>query len=566
MSISFDIFNISIEDLNESEKMLLITFIFEYEEKNLSWKFDKPYEILYSYFNILSTKIPDIPPFPKLSKFNIEETNSIETLKENIKQYLSNLFKRKEVCKFSSFQRLFEFPDTITEKIITIDTLSNINDYNITDFYFNEPFLFISCGNANSSRALSFIFSYYEPKGSLYTYKLNNSGAYGEKKIIEIYKKDSDNYITKMKKIKNFLFCGYSDGVLDIFNFNREKNDYHIYSRINNEKNSISINDSYKVKNIFFYNEKGLIYIFYDKDKKVSIYEININNHIKDIELTDNTIIFSYISFRMKRIFLIDSYGTFWMYELNTDDNNVKLLQASYIKLYNISSVEIFNEQNNDQTLNIFIGKNDKIYLYQYSNINNNFTLKLTCDIKFKINSIIYLKLHKCLLIGCDNGTVQIWKDTSKMPEYIIDSGYDKINKIFFDEKNKYLFICDDKNIKILEINLENIFVKENKENIAEKKNVIDISETLKDEEDKIAENNVILISKVFQTPLGSIKKENIINVEEKEEKESNKIEIKNVKEDMKDDKETEMQSNSEENEYKYEVRSIGSLDGWDEW
>ena len=309
-----------------------------------------------------------------------------------------------------------------------------------------------------------------------------------------------------------------------------------------------------------------MIYIFYDKDKKVSIYEININNHIKDIELIDNAIIFSYISFRMKRIFLIDSYGTFWMYELNTDDNNVKLLQASYIKLYNISSVEIFNEQNNDQTLNIFIGKNDKMYLYQYSNINNNFTLKLTCDIKFKINSIIYLKLHKCLLIGCDNGTVQIWKDTSKMPEYIIDSGYDKINKIFFDEKNKYLFICDDKNIKILEINLEKIFVNENKENIDDKKNVIDISETLKDEEDKIAENNVILISKVFQTPLGSIKKENIINVEEKEEKESNKIEIKNVKEDMKDDKETEMQSNSEENEYKYEVRSIGSLDGWDEW
>ena len=36
------------------------------------------------------------------------------------------------------------------------------------------------------------------------------------------------------------------------------------------------------------------------------------------------------------------------------------------------------------------------------------------------------------------------------MPEYILDSGYGKINKIFVDENNKYLFICDDKNIKIL--------------------------------------------------------------------------------------------------------------------
>ena len=202
----------------------------------------------------------------------------------------------------------------------------------------------------------------------------------------------------------------------------------------------------------------------------------------------------------------------------------------------------------------------------QYSNLNNNFNLKLICDIKFGINSIIYLKLHKCLIIGCNNGTIQIWKDTSKTPEYIIDSGYDKVNKIFFDEKNKYLFICNDRNLKIMEINLENILLNESKKEDEDKKNIINISETLKDEGDKTAENNIALISKAFQmTPLGSDKKNKI---DEKENiKDENKIEINKNTEDINYDKETEIQSsNSEENEYKYEIKSINSLDGWDEW
>ena len=556
MSVTFEILNISIEDLNESESMILINFLFECKEKNLTWKFDKPYEILYSYFRILSSKIPDIPKLPLLNKQYILEQNQKEQFMQNLKEYLSVFFKRKEVYTFSSFQRLFEFPDSITEKIITIDTLSNINENNIIDFYFYDPFLFISCGNSNSSRALSFLFSYFQSKGSLITYKFNSTpGAYGEKKLIEMYKKDSEYYVTKIKKIKNLLFCGFGDCTFDIFNLNKEKNDFYIYSRIEMEKSAINLNNNAKIANIFYNDEKGYVYIFLEKTKKVSIYEINYNKHIKDIELSDNDIDFSYINFKMGIIFVVDSNGTFWMYELNTVDNTVKLAQASYTKFYDISFVEIYREKNNDQTLNIFIGKNDKIYLYQYSNKNNNFNLILICDVKYKITYIIYLKVYKCLFVGCNNGTIQIWKDTSKMPEYIIDSGYEKINKLFFDENNKYLFICDDRNIKILEINIENILNNENKTNEKDinNKNIINISETLKDESDKTVENNVMLIGKAFQTPISSDKKN---SKKEEEIKIENKI----------DEKEAEIQTNSSENEYKYEVNSIGSLDGWDEW
>ena len=566
MSVTFEILNISIEELNETESMILINFFFECKEKNLAWKFDKPYEILESYFNILSSKIPDIPHLPSLSKKNIVEQNYKEQFMLNLKEYLSYFFKRKEVYTFSSFQRLFEFPDSITEKLITIDTLSNINENNIIDFYFYDPFLFISCGNSNSSRALSFLFSYFQSKGSLITYKLNTTlGAYGEKKLIEIYKKDSEYYITKIKKIKNLLFCGYGDCILDIFNLNKEKTDFYIYSRIEIEKNAINLNNNLKITNIFYNSEKGFVYIFFEKTKKVTIYEINYNKHIKDIELSDNVIMFSYINFKMGIIFVVDSNGTFWMYELNIGDHSIKLLQASYTRFYDISFVEIYKERNNDQTLNIFIGKTDKIYLYQYSNKNNNFNLILVCDIKYKITYITYLKVYKCLFIGCNNGTIQIWKDTSKMPEYIIDSGYEKINKLFFDENNKYLFICDDRNIKILEINIENILKNENIINDNDDKNVLPISETLKDESDKAKENNVLLISKAFQTPECSDKKNNIKeennikNEEQKEEKINDKENIININE-------TEIQTNSSENEYKYEVSSIDSLDGWDEW
>ena len=421
--------------------------------------------------------------------------------------------------------------------------------------------MFVSCGNSNSSRALSFLFSYFESKGSLITYKLNNTpGAYGEKKLIEMYKKDSEYYITKIKKIKNLLFCGYGDCSLDIFNLNKEKTDFYIYSRIEIGKNAINLNNNSKIENIFFNSEKGFVYIFFEKAKKVTIYEINYNKHIKDIELSDNAIMFSYINFKMGIIFVVDSDGTFWMYELNMGDNSVKLLQASYTKFHDISFVEIYKEKNNDQTLNIFVGKTDKIYLYQYSNKNNNFNLILICDVKYKITYITYLKVYKCLFIGCNNGTIQIWKDTSKMPEYIIDSGYEKINKLFFDEKNKYLFICDDKNIKIIEINIENILNNEKIiiDNNNDNKNILPISEKLKDESDKTIENNIMNIGKAFQTPICSDKK----NIKKEEQKEENKNDNDNII----NDKETEIQTNSSENEYKYEVSSIGSLDGWDEW
>ena len=108
MSVTFDILNISLEELNDSEKMLLISFYCECKEKNLVWKFDKPYEIMFSYFKILSTKIPNISSLPSISKSNIEDQNSLELFRQNLKQYLSNIFKRKEIYKFSSFQRLFE--------------------------------------------------------------------------------------------------------------------------------------------------------------------------------------------------------------------------------------------------------------------------------------------------------------------------------------------------------------------------------------------------------------------------------------------------------------------------
>ena len=555
MSINFDIINIKVENLNESEKVLLIAFIFEHKEKNLTWKLEKAYDVIIYYFNDLINKVPNFIRPPLL----IECNNKIELYSQKLKEYIDNLLKRKEVYNLFSFQKFFEYPDELLEKQITIDTLSNITENNIFDFYFYEPYLFISCGNSNSSKALSFLFTYFEAKGLYLTYKINNSpGSYGEKKLTEISKKGDEQYVTKFKKIKDFLFLGYNNGNIGIIDFNNEKKEPNIYTKIENVESSISLNGNYKISNIFYKAEKGLIYIFIENEKKVSIYEINHKNHIKDIKLTEYPIIYSYISFEMKKIFVIDSYGTFWIYELLCDSNTVKLLRASYTKLYNISTAQIFNQKNNDQTLNIFVGESDKVHIYQYSNKNNNFILKLICEIKFKINYIIYIKKYKCLMIGCNNGTIQIWKDSSKIPEFIIESGYSNIDKLFYDEINNYIFINNNKNLKIIEIDLEKILINVNEE---EKNSKNMIAETLKDEDDKVAENNMILLSKAFQTPKSSSNKnEKNINDKSGEEVE-NKKEINN-----KENRDTEDESNIDENEYNYEVRNIDGLDGWNEW
>ena len=255
----------------------------------------------------------------------------------------------------------------------------------------------------------------------------------------------------------------------------------------------------------------------------------------------------------MNKIFIIDFYGTFKIYELIGLTNNIKLLQASYTKLNDISTTEIFNEKNNEQTINIFVGTSDKVYLYQYSNKDNIFSLKIICDIQFKIKSIKYVNQYKCLLIGCNNGTIQIWKDSSKYPEYIIESGYSNIDKLFYDNKNKYIFISNEKNLKIMEINLEKILNDDEYKDENSNKNTI--GETLKDEGDKVEENNMIKSITAYQTS-ESTTSSNDPKINNVEDKENNK----------KEDKIIEELSDLKENNINYEVRSIGSLDGWDEW
>lgn len=558
MSITFDITNISIEELNKTGKVLLIASFFECKTKNITWKYEKTYDVIISFLRNLINKVPNISNPPLF----IDYSNNTDLFKQKLKEYINNLLIRKEIYKLYSFQKFFEFPDELVEKQITIDTLSNITEYNILDFYFDNPFLFISCGNSNSLKALSFLFSYFEVKGFYLTYKMgNSSGSYGEKKLVEVSKTEGEQYITKIKKIKDFLFLGYNNGNIEIINFNNEKKEPSIYSKIENIESKMSIKENFRIANIFFKHEKGLVYIFIEKDNKVSIYEINSNNHIKDIQLIDTSIIYSYISFEMEKIFVIDSYGTFWMFEINEETYTIKLLQASYTKL-NVTTSQIFNEKNNDQTLNIFVGVLDKVYLYQYSNKNNSFTLKLTCDIKYKVNYIIYVNKYKCLMIGCNNGTIQIWKDSSNIPEYIIDSGYPSVNKLFYDVKNKYFFINSNKDLKILEVDLEKILFNENNEKgeMERDKNKINIiAETLKDEEDKVAENNMRLLSKAFQTPQST--KNDLKEISKEKDLGKNK----ETKSDS-ENKDTEDTSNIDENDLNYEVRKIDILDGWNEW
>ena len=547
MSIICDINNINRDNLNK-EQVLLINLNFEDKIKNKSWESEKDYDLIIKYFNDLVNKISNISKPPMISQCN----NNLDIFKSKLKEYLNNLLTRKEIHKFYSFQKFFEFPDELLEKQIIIDSLSNITEYNILDFYFYEPYLFISSGNLNSIKALSFLFSFYEVKGFYLIYEINKTNSYGEKKLKEIYKKENEKYITKIKIINDFLMLGYNNGSVEIFNLNKEKNLPSIYSTIENVESKMSVNENFKIANMFCQHEKGLLYIFIEKDKKVCIYDINNGNHIKDIHLTENSIAFSFINFSMNKIFIIDFYGTFRIFELIGLTNTVKLLQASYTKLNDISTTEIFNEKNNEETINIFVGTSDKVYLYQYSNKDNIFSLKIICNIQFKIKSINYVNQYKCLLIGCNNGTIQIWKDSSKYPEYIIDSGYLNIDKLFYDNKNKYIIISNEKNLKIMEINLEKIL---NNDEYEEENNKNIIGETLKDEGDKVEENNMLKIIKAYQTSESSIiSNDTKINI--LEDKTSKKEEHREIEE----------LSEFKQNNSNYEVRSIGSLDGWDEW
>ena len=544
MSIICDINNISRDNLNK-EEVLLINLTFEDKKRNKNWELKKNYDSIILYLNDLVNKISNVSKPPMIIQYN----NNLELFISKLKEYINNLLTRKEIHKLYSFQKFFEFPDELLEKQIIIDTLSNITEYNILDFYFYEPYLFISTGNLNSIKALSFLFSFYEVKGFYLIYEINTSNSYGEKKLKEIFKKENEKYVTKIKIINDFLMLGYNNGSVEIFNLNMGKTLPSIYSTIENIESKMSVNENFKIVNMFFQHEKGLLYIFIEKDKKVCIYDINNGNHIKDIQLSESSIAFSYINFSMNKIFIIDFYGTFMIYELTGLSNNIKLLQASYTKLNDISTTEIFNEKNNEQTINIFVGNSDKVYLYQYSNKDNIFSLKMSCDIQFKIKSIKYVNQYKCLLIGCNNGTIQIWKDSSKYPEYIIESGYSNIDKLFYDNKNKYIFISNEKNLKIMEINLEKIL--NDDENKDENSNKNTIGETLKDEGDKVEENNMIKIIKAYQT--SELNEPKINSVEDKE---NNK----------KEDKIIEELSDLKQNNINYEVRSIGSLDGWDEW
>ena len=55
-----------------------------------------------------------------------------------------------------------------------------------------------------------------------------------KKKLVEVSKTEGEQYITKIKKIKDLLFLGYNNGNIEIINFNNEKKEPSIYSKIEN--------------------------------------------------------------------------------------------------------------------------------------------------------------------------------------------------------------------------------------------------------------------------------------------------------------------------------------------
>ena len=330
--------------------------------------------------------------------------------------------------------------------------------------------LIVGCAHDLNQNILSKMnfWSKKDKKGQLNIYKINNSQ---EQSYILFGQIDTDSQISCLnvsEETKNIL-VGYFNGTIEVFTLpqfseiqqNPIKLIFKNIIEINNKKN--------RIINIGFIPSKNYFYTACYKDIMISFGKIEDKRIESSIPGSEYDLCgFSYIdkyNDLNNLVIEMDIKGKIYIGLIHQNSKSLSLLfvltdQLSQISLFKVSlefnHIYVGDKEGNLDILSLEIIKNNeneiktkvtKIINTSLSKTpNNKLTNMITRNFPYKINDIWYNPKKKEILVGLNNGTIQIFSHFKNFAEYIIyineKSKVNKsINKMYFNKLNSIIYI-----------------------------------------------------------------------------------------------------------------------------
>ena len=429
---------------------------------------------LINNLSLICVNMPDYQGFKSLEK---EKGSSVIINKASsaILEFVNNVSYRSDILNSQYYIDFFqlenhfeEFKKNEPKEKFHISNLKHeVSDIILLD---KLDILIVGCAydlNQNLLSKMNF-WSKKDKKGQLSIYKINNNQ---EQSHVLFGQIDTDSEISCLNysEEKNIILVGYFNGSVEIFDLPEYSESQQSFIKLkpkntietNNKKNRI-INIGYNPSTNYFYSAsyKDIMINIGNIDNKKIEYSIPGS----EFDLCGFSYIDKYNNL-VDLVFEIDIKGKIYIGLVNHEAKSLSLLyvladQLPQITLFKVSyefnhlyigdkdgNLEIFSFDINKNIDNETKTKIIRIFNTSFSNknIQNKFANMITRNFPYKINDIWYNPRRKEILVGLNNGTVQILSHFKNFAEYIIyeDSKTKEnkgINKMSFSKLNSILY------------------------------------------------------------------------------------------------------------------------------
>ena len=430
---------------------------------------------LISNLSLICINLPEYSGFKNIEKEK-GSSSIINKASSAILEFINNISYRSDIINSQYYIDFFQLENHFEEikknepklKFLICNLKHEISSIILLE---KLDILIVGCANSLNQNLLSKMnfWSKKDKKGQLNIYKINNNQEQNYTLFGQIDTNSEISCLCVSEETKNIL-VGYFNGIIEVYDLPEYLDNQQIVSKlipkniveVNNKKNRI-INIGYNPSNNYYYTACY-------KDLMINIGKIdNSKNELSipgsEYDLCGFNYINKYNNILSELVIEIDIKGKVYIGTINKEEKSLSLLFVLFIQLSEISIFKVNFEYNH-----IYIGdKEGNLEIYSFgvsknnenetktkilkifnttlsNNQQNKFTQVITRNYPYKINDIWYNPRKEEILVGLDNGTLQIFTHFKNFAEYIIykdkNSKDNKgINRMYFSKLNSILYI-----------------------------------------------------------------------------------------------------------------------------
>lgn len=286
-------------------------------------------------YNVLEKGFLNLPLIPNNIFTNyINQENEINRQKYNIEIFLKKILERSDLINSTYLKTFLElennFPDYMLFQPLFLHKITSSME--VTDIIFssNENLLFTGHGLSTStggfSSYLTSLSSLWDAKnlGQLGIYHMARSN-YGEIHMQKLHTENLPSQVSKINYIEgenlNMLLVGLYNGTILIYKI-YTNHDTYVSKDLIEQIAKIKAHSN-KIIDIGIDVTVGYLYSASINEKSIVISEINYENVIKSIQITNFYITHFYYDKETKRIYVTDTGNAIYIFQV---ENNVKYL------------------------------------------------------------------------------------------------------------------------------------------------------------------------------------------------------------------------------------------------